>query len=257
MQATTIQGVRHEVQHIPGNPRLAPLVFLHEGLGSVAMWQTRAGNWPAQVCQMSGRAAWVYSRRGYGQSDPIPDVRGINRLPANFMHQHAWQVLPELLQAWGVEKPVLVGHSDGGSIALLHASQFPVTACIVMAPHLMVEDKSLQAIQATRMAFERGLRERLQRYHADVDCAFWQWNDVWLSEDFRSFDIHPDCLQITAPVLAMQGVDDAYGTLRHIEGLHTSGPVQREVLAACGHSPYRDQAMLSGRLVADFLKNMD
>ena len=257
MHFTTVHGIHHEVQHIPGPANLAPLVFLHEGLGSVAMWQTRSGDWPAQVCEATGRAGWVYSRRGYGQSDPIPDVRGFNRLTPDYMHQEARQVLPALLQAWGVAKPVLVGHSDGGSIALLHASQFPVTACIVMAPHLMVEDKSVQAIEAARVAFETtDLRERLQRYHADVDGAFWQWNDVWLSQGFKSFDIHSDCMQITAPVLAMQGIDDAYGTLRHIEDLHTAGPVQREVLAACGHSPYRDQAEVSRRLVADFLKTI-
>lgn len=257
MPFTTVQGVRHEVQAIPGPTDKAPLVFLHEGLGSVAMWQTRAGDWPAQVCKAAGRAGWVYSRRGYGQSDAIPDVRGANRLQPDYMHQEAWQVLPALLQAWGVATPVLVGHSDGGSIALLHASRFPVTACIVMAPHLMVEDKSVQAIKAARVAFETtDLRERLKRYHADVDSAFWQWNDVWLSQGFNNFDIHPDCMQITAPVLAMQGVDDAYGTLRHIDGLHTAGSVQREVLAACGHSPYRDQAEVSLRLMADFLQAM-
>ena len=257
MPFTTVQGVRHEVQAIPGPMDKAPLVFLHEGLGSVAMWQTRAGDWPAQVCDATGRAGWVYSRRGYGQSDAIPDVRGANRLQPDYMHQEAWQVLPALLHAWGVANPVLVGHSDGGSIALLHAAQFPVTASIVMAPHLMVEDKSVQAIKAARVAFETtDLRERLQRYHADVDSAFWQWNDVWLSQGFTSFDIHQACLQITAPVLAMQGVDDAYGTLRHIDDLHTAGSVQREVLAACGHSPYRDQAEVSLRLMADFLQAM-
>ncbi len=257
MPFTSIQGVRLDVQTIAGPSDKTPLVFLHEGLGSVAMWQTRAGDWPAQVCEATGRAGWVYSRRGYGQSDAIPDVRGVNRLQPDYMHQEAWQVLPALLDAWGVAKPVLVGHSDGGSIALLHASTFPVTACIVMAPHLMVEDKSVQAIQAAREAYETtDLRERLQRYHADVDSAFWQWNDVWLSQGFKSFDIHQACLQITAPVLAMQGVDDAYGTLRHINDLHTAGTVQREVLAACGHSPYRDQAEVSLRLMADFLKAM-
>lgn len=219
------------------------------------MWTTRSGDWPAQVCAASGRAGWVYSRRGYGQSDRIPDVRGVNRLKANYMHHEAWEVLPNLLTAWNVHQPVLLGHSDGGSIALLHAAKFEVTACMVMAPHLMVEDKSVKAIQAAKMAFEQGdLRQRLSRFHADVDCAFWQWNDAWLSEEFSHFDIHPECLSITAPVLAMQGEDDAYGTLRHIQDLHTNGLVQREVLADCGHSPYRDQPEISQALVVDFLK---
>lgn len=257
MNSTSIDGIRLEVQHIAGPSHLAPLVFLHEGLGSVAMWQTRAGNWPAQVCAATGRAGWVYSRRGYGQSDSIADVRGLNRLNADYMHVEAWQVLPQLLANWGVQKPVLLGHSDGGTIALLHAAKFAVSACIVMAPHLMVEEKSVQAIQAAKLAYEQGdLRQRLLRFHADVDAAFWQWNDIWLSEEFKRFDIHRECLSISAPVLALQGEDDAYGTLRHIEDLHTAGTVQREVLAHCGHSPYRDQADISRELVVDFLKSM-
>jgi pimeloyl-ACP methyl ester carboxylesterase len=166
-------------------------------------------------------------------------------------------VLPALLAQWGVHKPVLLGHSDGGSIALLHAARFEVTACILMAPHLMVEEKSVKAIQAARVAYEEtDLRERLMRFHKDVDGAFWQWNDVWLSEPFSHFDIHADCLHITAPVLAMQGVDDAYGSMRHIDDLRTAGTVQREVLQDCGHSPYRDQALQSQQLMVEFLKNL-
>jgi pimeloyl-ACP methyl ester carboxylesterase len=115
----------------------------------------------------------------------------------------------------------------------------------------------VKAIEAARVAYEQGdLRERLKRYHADVDCAFWQWNDAWLSEPFSHFDIHAECLNITAPVLALQGVDDAYGSLRHINDLHTAGKVQREVLQACGHSPYRDQALQSQQLMVEFLKNL-
>ena len=256
MKTCVVNGVALEVQHIPGSADLAPIVFLHEGLGSVAMWQTRAGDWPEQVCQATGRAGWVYSRRGYGQSDSIPDVRGVNRLAADYMHQEAWAVLPALLAQWGVYKPVLLGHSDGGSIALLHAARFEVTACIVMAPHLMVEEKSVKAIQAARVAYETtDLRERLKRFHKDVDGAFWQWNDVWLSEPFSHFDIHADCLHITAPLLAMQGVDDAYGSMHHIDDLRTAGTVQREVLQDCGHSPYREQAEMSQELVKVFLKD--
>jgi pimeloyl-ACP methyl ester carboxylesterase len=125
-----------------------------------------------------------------------------------------------------------------------------------MAPHQMVEEKSVKAIQAARVAYETtDLRERLKRFHKDVDCAFWQWNDVWLSEPFSHFDIHADCLHITAPVLAMQGVDDAYGSMRHIDDLRTAGTVQREVLQDCGHSPYREQAEMSLELVKLFLKD--
>lgn len=257
MQCVEISGSQLEVRHIPGPAHLSPLVFLHEGLGSVAMWQGRDKDWPLSVCQASGRAGWVYSRRGYGQSASVPDVRGANRLGADYMHLEAWQVLPQLLQSLRVEKPVLIGHSDGGSIALLHAARFEVTGVVVMAPHLFVEDISLRSIEAAKHAFETGdLRNRLSRFHADVDCAFWQWNDVWLSQAFRSFDIQKECMDISAPLLAMQGVDDMYGSLRHIEELHTVGKVKREVLQACGHSPHRDQHDLSLQLVVDFLKQL-
>jgi len=257
MQRLEISGNQLEVHHIPGPAHASPLVFLHEGLGSVAMWQGRDKDWPLSVCQASGRAGRVYSRRGYGQSDAVPDVRGANRLGADYMHLEAWQVLPQLLQSLSVEKPVLIGHSDGGSIALLHGARFAVTGVVVMAPHLFVEDISLRSIEAAKHAFETGdLRSRLSRFHADVDCAFWQWNDVWLSQAFRSFDIQKECLDITAPVLAMQGVDDMYGSLRHIEELHTLGSVRREVLQACGHSPHRDQHDQSLQLVVDFLKQL-
>ena len=246
-----------EVLQISGPSTRAPLVFLHEGLGSVAMWQGRAGDWPAQVCQAAGRAGWVYSRRGYGQSPAIPDVRGSGRLGANYMHREAWEVLPSLLKVWGIEKPVLIGHSDGGTIALLHAAQFPVAGCVVMAPHLIVEDMTLSAIKAAKKAFEEGdLRQKLSRYHADVDCAFWQWNDVWLSQAFRNFDIREECKAITAPVLALQGEDDAYGSLRHLDELHTAGTVERQVLPNCGHSPHKDQAKKSLELVIEFLKGL-
>jgi hypothetical protein len=124
-------------------------------------------------------------------------------------------VLPPLLAHLNIRRPVLVGHSDGGTIALLHASRHPVTACVVMAPHVIVEDLSIAAITQAREAFRSGgLRERLARFHADVDGAFWQWNDIWLSEDFRAFDIRAQCRHITAPLLAIQGVDDPYGRWR-------------------------------------------
>jgi pimeloyl-ACP methyl ester carboxylesterase len=274
-----LNGVQLEVQHI-GNMSgktiapIAPLVFLHEGLGSVAMWR----DWPAQLCAATGRAGIVYSRRGYGQSDAVPDVRGpstvVNgqrrgRLLPDYMHEEAFVVLPALLAALGIANPVLVGHSDGGSIALLYASRFAVTACVVMAPHVMVEDISIQTITAAKAAFETGdLRGRLARYHADVDCAFWQWNDVWLSEAFRSFDIREDCKNISAPLLAIQGREDPYGTLRQIEGLadfwNEKGLQatpdkhrQLQIIEQCGHSPQRDQSELTTRLIADFLRNLD
>jgi pimeloyl-ACP methyl ester carboxylesterase len=253
MEMIEIAGVALEVQRLSPAPgtALAPIVFLHEGLGSVAMWR----DWPQQVCEATGRAGVVYSRRGYGNSDAVPDVRGAGRLQPDYMHREAWDVLPALLEALGVERPVLLGHSDGGSIALLHASRHPVTACIVMAPHVMVEDVSVRSIEAARQAYPSAIRERLGRYHADVDVAFWQWNDIWLDPAFRAFDIREDCRRITAPVLAIQGQDDVYGTMRQIEEIApTQGSFRMEKLAACGHSPHRDQPEATRELVRQFLQ---
>ena len=252
MELIKVNGVALEVQRLAGPPggHRAPIVFLHEGLGSVAMWR----DWPQRVCGDTGRAGVVYSRRGYGNSDPVVEVRGAGRLAPDYMHREAWEVLPDLLAQLDIERPVLLGHSDGGSIALLHASRHPLTACVVMAPHVVVEDVSVRSIGEARDAYEGTLRERLGRYHADVDGAFWQWNDIWLSPQFRSFDIREDCRRISAPLLAMQGVDDVYGTMHQIEEIApTQGLFEMEKLADCGHSPYRDQPELSLRRVSRFL----
>jgi pimeloyl-ACP methyl ester carboxylesterase len=260
MNRVLIEGVQLEVMHVPA-PEFAqtraPLVFLHEGLGSVAMWR----DWPQAVCLATGREAWVYSRRGYGQSDAIPDVRGAakgmssGRLRPDYLHNEALTVLPVLLERLGLSEPVLVGHSDGASIALIHASRHPVAACVVIAPHVMVEDVSIRSIQQAREAFESGdLRRRLARYHADVDSAFWQWNDAWLNPAFRHFDIRPECRRIEAPVLAIQGDQDPYGTLAQIDEIALPPhQLTRVVLEGCGHSPHRDQASVTTRCVADFL----
>ena len=256
MENIRIDGVALEVRQLAAvaGGHLAPIVFLHEGLGSVALWQ----EWPQQVCAATGRAGLVYSRRGYGNSDPVTDVRGAGRLQPDYLHIEAWEVLPALLQALEIERPVLLGHSDGGSIALLHASRHPVAACITMAPHVVVEDISVHSVEASRVAYPTTIRQRLQRYHSDVDGAFWQWNDVWLSAAFfRSFDIRADCRRIGAPVLAIQGQDDAYGTMRQIEEIApTRGSFRMKKLADCGHSPHKDQPELTSRLVAEFLQSV-
>ncbi len=260
MNRILIEGVHLEVMHVPGPDvaqARASLVFLHEGLGSVAMWR----DWPEVLCRATGRDAWVYSRRGYGQSDPVPDARGATngeaggRLQADYLHYEALTVLPALLERLGLSAPVLVGHSDGASIALIHASRYPVTACVVMAPHVMVEDVSIQSIRQARQAFETGdLSARLARYHADVDGAFWQWNDAWLNPAFHHFDIRAECRRIAAPVLAIQGDQDPYGTLAQIDEIALPAhQLTRVVLKGCGHSPHRDQTALTTRCVADFL----
>ena len=253
MELITIDGVAMEVERLAAGAgtQRAPIVFLHEGLGSVGMWR----DWPARVCQATGRAGVVYSRRGYGGSDAVADVRGAGRLEPDYMHREALAVLPELLRALDLARPVLLGHSDGGSIALIHAGRFPVSACVVMAPHVIVEDVSVRSIEAAREAYQAGdMRGRLARYHADVDGAFWQWNDIWLDPAFRAFDIRPDCRRIEAPVLAIQGEDDPYGSLRQIDEIEpTRGPFAKIVLRQCGHSPHRDQPEQTLDCVAQFL----
>ncbi len=264
MPLMTVDTTVLEVVRLPGPPGAmpkAPLVFLHEGLGSVAMWR----DWPRLLCARLGRAGWVYSRRGYGLSEPVVDVRGPSvesdgqrngRLRPDYMHHEAWSVLPALLAQLGVERPVLVGHSDGGTIALLHASRHPTEACIVMAPHVIVEDVSIRSITQARAAFTDGdLRQRLLRYHQHVDCAFWQWNDIWLDPAFRDFDIRAECRTIAAPVLAIQGRDDPYGSLAQIDEIDLpAAQITRMVLGDCGHSPHRDQVEDVNRSIDDFLR---
>ena len=258
MNFANICGTQLEVQHIDGPAGRAPVVFLHEGLGSVSLWTQRGRSWPEALCRASGRAGLVYSRRGYGQSDPVPDVRNTGRLAPDYMHKEAWEVLPALLEERDIKKPVLLGHSDGASIALLHASHHPVSAAIVMAPHLMVETVALQAITEAAVAFESGeLRERLARHHADVEGAFWQWNDVWLSDPFRSFDIRPECQRIREPLLAIQGLDDAYGSMAQLDELALAAPHTVQLrLGACGHSPQRDQPEKTLSAIVDFLQHL-
>ena len=258
MHLMDINGTSLEVLTVPGPAERPPLVFLHEGLGSVALWHGREGFWPAQLCQASGRAGVVYSRRGYGASETIPDVRGAQRHPPDYMHREAWDVLPALLHQLNIERPVLIGHSDGGTIALLHAARHRVSGCAVMAPHVKVEPISIESIAAAREAYlSGGLRERLSRFHTDVDCAFWQWCDVWLSEPFSHFDIRALCRDIQDPVLALQGRDDAYGTLAQIEDIETAGRLERVILADCGHSPHRDQREQVTQRLATFLASLD
>ena len=264
MRIFNVSGVQLEVVQLgTANTSAPPLVFLHEGLGSVSMWR----DWPTQLCEQLQLQGWVYSRQGYGQSAATKNVRGRpeivqgvrqGRLQADYMHHEALTVLPELLTELGIHKPVLIGHSDGGTIALIHASHHPVTACIVMAPHVVVEDLSISAIEQAREAFTQGpLRERLAKFHADVDGAFWQWNDVWLSDEFRSFDIRQEIERITAPLLAIQGEDDAYGTMAQIDDIarHVTH-AQRVKLAACGHSPHRDQPAQVNVAMAQFLATL-
>jgi pimeloyl-ACP methyl ester carboxylesterase len=212
------------------------VVFLHEGLGSVAMWK----DFPARLCETLGLRGLVFSRYGYGRSTPKPPDE---RWAPDFMHRQAHEVLPALFATLGIERPILFGHSDGGSIALLHAARFETTSVIAVAPHLFVEDLSIASIETAREAYATtDLRERLARYHDDPDSAFRGWNDVWLSSAFRDWNIERDIATIRCPILAVQGADDEYGTLEQIRSIARALPKTRLlVIPKCGHSPHRDQ----------------
>ncbi len=252
-----VNGQQLEVRLIEGSTALAPIVFLHEGLGSVSLWTQRGLDWPLAVCQATGRAGVVYSRRGYGQSCPAPVGRSV--LPPDYMHCEAWDVLPALLAVLKIHNPVLLGHSDGATIAVLYASRFPVSACIAMAPHVLVEPVAITSIAAAKAAFETSdLRGRLCKHHQDVDGAFWQWNDVWLSTGFASFDIRADCSRISAPLLLIQGLNDEYGTMLQLDEIATAAPHAQQVrLADCGHSPQRDQPQLCVEGITSFLDTLN
>ncbi len=235
-------GLALEWLRVGAAPRSAPLVvFLHEGLGSVAMWK----DFPARLCAAGGWRGLVYSRPGYGGSTPrAPD----ERWRPDYMHRQAFEVLPRLLEGLGVDtrhdSPWLFGHSDGGSIALLHAARYPdrVAGAVVVAPHVFVEDVSIRSIEAARVAYRDGdLRARLARFHDDVDSAFVGWNDAWLSPAFRDWNIEAVLPAIACPVLAVQGLDDEYGTMAQVETVAAAVPRARLLaLPRCGHSPHRD-----------------
>jgi pimeloyl-ACP methyl ester carboxylesterase len=237
------QPLRIEYQWVGRAAADAPvLVFLHEGLGSIAMWR----DFPARLCEAAGARGLVYSRPGYGHSTP----RGAEeRWTPRFMHEQAEEVLPAFLAAVGVdarrERVVLFGHSDGASIALLYAAAAPdaLRGAIVLAPHILVEDLSVSSIQQARETYLRtDLRQRLARYHADPDSAFWGWNDIWLDPAFRAWSIEEEIAAIRCPLLAIQGVDDEYGTLAQIHGIARRVPQARLLeLPDCGHSPHKDQ----------------
>ncbi len=233
-----------ETKEIPGAE--PALVFLHEGLGSVALWR----DFPERLARATGRRALVYSRAGHGNS-PVPDTPRTPR----FMHDEALEVLPELLATHGIEKPVLVGHSDGGSIALIHASRHPVTKLVLLAPHVFVEDLSVASIAEARETFETtDLRDRMARYHRDPEATFRLWNDIWLAPEFRDWSIEDVLPAITAPVLAIQGEHDQYGTLAQIDAIEAgvSGPFQRAVLNA-RHAPHLEAPEETLRIAAEFV----
>jgi len=254
-----IHGVSLEYQRFPGASNRACIVMLHEGLGSVAMWR----DFPARVAATTAHTVLVYSRQGYGASEALPDSGDAlgprrNLRKSDFMQREAFDVLPALLQALEIERPVLLGHSDGGSIALLYASQHAATGVIVMAPHVVVEEISIASITETRAAWESGdLKTRLARYHDDPEGAFRGWNDAWLSTEFRDWRIQAELPLIKAPILAIQGEDDQYGTLYQIEEIARRNPHTRLFkIPQCGHSPQRDHPQIVLGALQTFLATL-
>lgn len=237
MKHILVAGLNLEYRDIPASAVDRPtLVMLHEGLGCVAMWR----DFPDKLAAATGCRVVVYSRPGYGSSDPHPQPR-----QPDYMHREAREVLPAFLAALDIVRPVLLGHSDGGSIALIHAGSFPlaVAGLVVMAPHEFVEEETLAGIRTARKFWSSSdWPQRLARYHRDAQRVFHDWNDCWLSPEFRDWNIE-DCLpEIRCPVLAIQGEDDEYATLRQIEVIAENVPgTQLCCLANCGHSPQRDQ----------------
>jgi len=232
-----VQGSRLEYRRL-GEPGGATptLVFLHEGLGCVSGWR----DFPDRLCARVGLPGLVYSRLGYGGSDPLRGARS-----PRFMHDEATATLPALLHELNIRQPVLFGHSDGASIALIHAGTFPdvARAVVALAPHLFVEPVCVASIAAIARDYERtSLRERLARHHRDVDGAFHGWTDVWLSDAFASWNIEPEVRASRCPILAVQGEDDQYGTMRQIERIAELRPgTRRLALPACRHSPQLDR----------------
>lgn len=247
-----VDGQCIECRRIGDAGRSAPvIVFLHEGLGSVRMWR----DFPDRLCATAGLPGLVCSRLGYGASDPLPGPRN-----ARFMHEEATSALPALLRACEIDRPILFGHSDGASIALIHAGTFPevARAVIVLAPHLFVEPVCVTSIAAISRDYAGpALRERLARYHADVDGAFHGWSDVWLSDEFATWNIEDAVAASRCPILAIQGEDDQYGTMRQIERIAELRPGTRLArLPGCRHSPHNDRPDEVIELTCAFLRDL-
>jgi pimeloyl-ACP methyl ester carboxylesterase len=237
MPTFNLDGRSIEYRLIPGDADKPYLVFLHEGLGSVSLWR----DFPDKVARRTGCRALVYSRFGYGQSARLSG----HRTPS-FMHEEALDVLPRLLAGLRIARPILIGHSDGASIALIHAAEakHQIPAVVLMAPHVFVEAISVESIAKVTDTYETtDLRQRLMRHHAHVDDAFLGWSRIWLSPKFRTWSLGAEVQRLMCPTLLIQGDGDDYGTLAQLDAIVEAapGPVQKLVLAKCGHAPHRDQ----------------
>lgn len=252
MPFATAGGHRLEYEWIDG-PAAAPvLLFLHEGLGSIRQWK----DFPQKLCAATGCRGLAYNRYGYGDSDVLEAPR-----KSDFMHVEARETLPGLLRTLGVERPVLVGHSDGASIALIHAgSGGAVRGVVVEAAHVSIEPLNLAAIrQIGAEAVPSGLVSRLGKYHRDPSKTFFGWHDVWLSEDFRHWNIEAFLPGISVPLMAIQGADDQYGTQAQLDAIArgAGGPCETHMLPACGHAPHREAEGATLALMTRFITSLE
>jgi pimeloyl-ACP methyl ester carboxylesterase len=245
----TVRGRSLEVQRIPGlRPHSPELVFLHEGLGSVSLWK----DFPARVALATGCPVTVYSRYGSGTSDVLNEPRRVD-----YMHDEALKSLPDLLAQLHIELPILVGHSDGASIALVYAGAYNhVCGLVLLAPHVFVEDLSVAGIADAKLRFETtDFPERLARHHRHAASTFWGWNNIWLHAEFRRWNIEEYLPRTTCPILAIQGLDDEYGTMAQVQAIarQSAGPVEILPLARCRHSAHRDQPETVLAAIAGFV----
>ena len=228
------------------------IVMLHEGLGSIALWK----DFPELLVARTGCCVLLYSRYGHGSSDKLMEKR-----PVTFMHHEGEVVVPELLDKLAIARPILLGHSDGGSIALIFAGKHPdaVRGLILEAPHVFVEDLSVASITEAKMNYQSTeLPQKLARHHAHVDATFWGWNDIWLDPDFRSWNIEEYLAAIRCPVLCIQGEEDEYGTIAQVEAIKAQVPQTEIVMVPnCRHSPHRDQSEQTLERMVEFVTRLD
>lgn len=251
-----VQGNRIEYERLSPNNGLGKkpvIVLLHEGLGSISMWR----DFPQKVADFTSHEVMVYSRYGYGNSEASPGFA------LNYMHEQGQLDLPELLSKLNIEKPILLGHSDGASIALIAAggTNLKPQGVIVMAPHVMIEPIALESIEQAKIAYlETDLKNRLSRYHANVDSAFWGWNNAWLSSAFKHWNIENFLPQIDCPILGIQGYEDEYGTMAQLDRiaeLSKNSPVELLKLENCKHSPHKDQPEKVLQAIHNFIKKLN
>jgi pimeloyl-ACP methyl ester carboxylesterase len=248
-----VDGKRLETLWIDADADTHPtIVMLHEGLGSVALWK----DFPRELASRTGCGVLAYSRCGHGSSDKLMEKRQVR-----FMHHEGEVVLPELLDKLGIARPILLGHSDGGSISLIFAGKYPELprALILEAPHVFVEDLSVASITQAKVSYQTtDFPEKLGRYHQNVDATFWGWNDIWLDPDFRSWNIEEYLPAITCPILCIQGEEDEYGTIAQVKAIGAQVPAAEMVmLPHCKHSPHRDQPKITLEQMAGFVAEVE